>query len=323
MNDFSIVIFGEPKMIDEPFIKTILQKGIEAKEKIRSEFSNISLAQLNWKTSAESRSIAQCLEHLAISHSTYFPALERITEGAYKMSFWERFSPFSAVCGRLLKDQLQEQPKKKFRAPTIIRPSVSDLTMEIIEHYHQSLDKFLQYISDCRNVDIDKTIITSPAIGIVTYSLRDAFQFLIQHEHRHINQAIRVKENNNFPTDMGRTTVMNPTKDPYDKELIKRKILNIKNDIEKLIRPICAERFFTDWYGAYDIDPKHLVYWICVQSDKMKNKLSENNELTTTLRELLEKHHYPPESQKFVHIGFESQETIDRESKGNWYYHFK
>jgi len=55
----------------------------------------------------------------------------------------------------------------------------------------------------------------------------------------------------------------------------------------------------------------------------MKNKLSENFELTTGLRYLLTKHEYPAESQKFVHIGFESQETVNRESGGNWYNHFK
>jgi len=116
---------------------------------------------------------------------------------------------------------------------------------------------------------------------------------------------------------------VNPEKLPYDKELIKRKILDIKADIEILIHQVCSERFFVDWYGAYDINPKHLVYWICVQSDKVKNKLTGNIELTTSLRNLLAKHEYPPESQKFVHIGFESQETVNRESKGNWYYHFK
>ncbi|HYV55678.1 MAG TPA: hypothetical protein VE933_13915, partial [Chitinophagaceae bacterium] len=42
---------------------------------------------------------------------------------------------------------------------------------------------------------------TSPVIRMVTYILRDAFQFLIQHEHRHINQATRVKRNDNFPKD--------------------------------------------------------------------------------------------------------------------------
>ena len=116
---------------------------------------------------------------------------------------------------------------------------------------------------------------------------------------------------------------MNPEKYLYDKELIKRKILDIKADIEKLIQSVCFERFFVDWYGAYDIDPKHLVYWICVQTDKMKNKLTGNIELTISLRDLLVKHDYPAESQRFVHIGFESQETVNRESQGNWYHHFK
>ena len=151
------------------------------------------------KPTPESWSIAQCLEHLVISHSTYFLALKKITDGVYRMSIWERFSPFSGLFGRVLKDQLGEQPKKKLIAPKIIRPSTSDKSGEIIEHYYQSLDRFLHYISECRNIDVDKTIITSPAVQIVTYSLRDAFQFLIQHEHRHINQAIRVKVNRSFP----------------------------------------------------------------------------------------------------------------------------
>ena len=35
------------------------------------------------------------------------------------------------------------------------------------------------------------------------------------------------------------------------------------------------------------------------------------------------KHDYPADAQNNVHIGFESQETVDRESDGNWYLHFK
>jgi len=186
-------------MTGEAFIKTILQKGKDAKDKASLEFSDISLEQLNWKPFPQSWSIAQCLDHLIMSHTSYFHNLEKITEGNYKMNFWERWSPFTSLSGRLLKQQLQEQPKKKFKAPKKIQPSASEMKMEIVECYYKSLDNFLEYISNCKKIDIDKTIITSPTLSMVTYSLRDAFQFLIQHEHRHINQAIRVKTNEDFP----------------------------------------------------------------------------------------------------------------------------
>jgi uncharacterized damage-inducible protein DinB len=186
-------------MTDEIFISTILQKGKEAKEKVKSEFCNISLTQLNWKPSPVSWSIAQCLDHLIISDSSYFSDLKKITEGTYKMNFWEKYSPFSAICGRILKDRLQEQVKKRMKAPKKIQPSASEFKIEIIERYQVNLDSFLRYISNCRNIDLDDTIITSPTIKIVTYSLRDALSFLVQHEHRHINQAIRVKMRELFP----------------------------------------------------------------------------------------------------------------------------
>ncbi|HET6769498.1 MAG TPA: DinB family protein [Chitinophagaceae bacterium] len=185
-------------MEDEVFINGLLQKGREAKQKVRLEFSNISAKQLNWQSSPVSWSIAQCLDHLVVSHSVYFSELKKITDGNFKMSFWEKYSPFTKIWGNIMKDQMQEQVKRKLKAPAKIQPA-SKAGLEIVERYHRSLDQFLEYISNCRNIDIDKTIIASPIVSIVTYSLRDVLHFLITHEHRHINQAIRVKRNGGFP----------------------------------------------------------------------------------------------------------------------------
>jgi len=186
-------------MKDEAFIQTILKKGQEAKEKARREFSDLTSTQLNWKPSVQSWSIGQCLDHLIQSHVTYFPKLKMINQGSFRMNFWERFSPFTAICGRLLIKQVQEQPKRKLKAPKKIQPSVSEINGGIVNDYQNNLDQFLEYISNCGSIDIDKTIILSPITSIVTYSLRDAFQFLLQHEHRHLNQATRVKTNAGFP----------------------------------------------------------------------------------------------------------------------------
>lgn len=97
----------------------------------------------------------------------------------------------------------------------------------------------------------------------------------------------------------------------------------IQADIEILVKKECTEKFSVCWYGAYYINPRHLVYWVCIQTDVMKKKLEANKDLLVALRSLLETHSYPQEARSNVFIGFESQETVDRESKGNWFHHFK
>ena len=186
-------------MTDELFIKSVLEKGEEAKKKVQFEFTGISLQQLNWKPSPESWSIGQCLNHLVVSDGSYFSDLKKIINGSYRMNFWAKYSPFSNVFGRLMKGQLKEQVRIKMKAPKKFHPSASELDMGILDRYYKSLEDFSILISKCRDIDIDKTIIISPVASLVTYSLRDALQFLMQHEHRHINQAIRVKMNERFP----------------------------------------------------------------------------------------------------------------------------
>jgi hypothetical protein len=114
------------------------------------------------------------------------------------MNFWERYSPFTKIWGHIMKDQLQEQVKRKMKAPKKIKPA-NKATPEIIDQYNRSIQQFLEYISKCNTIDIDKTIITSPLVSIITYSLRDALHFLVTHELRHISQAIKVKRNADFP----------------------------------------------------------------------------------------------------------------------------
>lgn len=104
---------------------------------------------------------------------------------------------------------------------------------------------------------------------------------------------------------------------------IETKIRNISDDMKKLIELQCDEAFYIDWYGAYDIDPKYLVYYIGVKTDTQRGKLIRNKALNADLRKLLIEHDYPEAARKHVYIKFESQETVDRESNGNWYHHFK
>ncbi|MBU0505818.1 hypothetical protein KJ708_07500 [bacterium] len=76
-------------------------------------------------------------------------------------------------------------------------------------------------------------------------------------------------------------------------------------------------------YGSFDIDPKNLVFWVCVNTDEERGELRKDKKLLESLRETLTKNEYPADARSHVSIGFESQETVDRESNGNWWEYFR
>ena len=184
-------------MTDEVLKAALLEKGKEANEKVRTFFTHFSFEQLNWKPSPESWSIGQCLDHLIVADRCYFPTFEKIISGTYQESIWQKYSPLSGLFGWTLKDQMKEQVKRGMKTSPIFYPTTSAIDLDVVDRYLSNLDTFLNYISTFRK--LRGTIITSPVSPFITYSLRDCLIFLITHEHRHINQAIRVKEMDGFP----------------------------------------------------------------------------------------------------------------------------
>ena len=166
----------------------------------REAFGSLSAEQLNWRPSEKSWSVAQCFDHLITTHSLYFPIFERLTFGSYRRSAWAGISPFSGFFGRFLVRSLDPGNVKPMKTTGKARPSSSDIGSDIIDRFGGHQEKLAAHISLIPGeIDSAKTVITSPLMSFVTYSLADALELIDVHCKRHFGQARRVTESTGFP----------------------------------------------------------------------------------------------------------------------------
>lgn len=162
-------------------------------------FGNLDSEQLNWKPSAEEWSVAQCFDHLIVTNSGYFPLIKKITGGQHKPSFKERLPLLPRAFGSIVLNAVQPEAQRKFKAIPKFQPSNSAIQGDIIARFHTHQEDVVKHMKMTEGLDLKKTIITSPVMSFMTYSLLDAFKILVAHERRHMAQARRVMDTPGFP----------------------------------------------------------------------------------------------------------------------------
>lgn len=161
-------------------------------------FGNLSTGQINWKPRTDSWSVGQCIDHLIKSNEAFDPQFEELISGNRKQSFWENYSPLTGFFGNFLLKALKNDAKKtKAPSKAIIPPS--EVPVDIIERFVAHQNDFIEKLKSIEGIDLEKTIVTSPFLKLMTYRLGTAFEIAVVHEERHIRQAKRVMEAEGFP----------------------------------------------------------------------------------------------------------------------------
>jgi len=101
--------------------------------------------------------------------------------------------------GAVLLNTVRADQRKKTKTARIFIPPETKIDAVILERFHKHLDSLLGYIAACSDRNLDRIRISSPVSGFITYSLRKTIHLLIEHDYRHINQALRVKADKEFP----------------------------------------------------------------------------------------------------------------------------
>lgn len=104
--------------------------------------------------------------------------------------------------------------------------------------------------------------------------------------------------------------------------LLKLKVWRIESALRALLKAVGIKPFVWS-FGAYYIDPKHMVFVVGVPSDKERDSLRNDKDFLAKMQSLLVRFNWPAPAREHVAFDIESQETVDRESNGNWWHHYK
>ncbi len=181
-------------------LQTIVGETFRNNEEAQRLSANLSEQQINWKPATDKWSIAQCLDHLAVT-TAEFDALftEAIERGRRKWPVGVAIPYRPSMIGGWLIRQIVPENERKARAPKVFKPSGASAISGALDTFLQQEESFLGFVRQATGLDYNRTRLRSPVTRFVRYSLADAFVIIVVHGRRHLLQAQRVLETPGFP----------------------------------------------------------------------------------------------------------------------------
>jgi hypothetical protein len=168
-------------------------------QETQATFGGFDLRQLNWRPDEMQWSVGQCFEHLLTANRLMLLAAEDALADARPRTLWQRVPVLPGVLGRMLIRSQTPGAARKFTAPSQAQPSTSDIGADIIRRFADQHREAVTRVRALDERDLARTIMTSPFISVVTYSVLDGWRLMLAHDRRHFEQAHRVTLSPGFP----------------------------------------------------------------------------------------------------------------------------
>ena len=178
-----------------------VKTGLDAiARETQSTFGGFDVRQLNWRPDAARWSVAQCFEHLLLSNGLMLRAAEAALNDTAPWTIWRRLPVFPGVLGRMLVRSQAPTTARRFTASPEAQPATSDIAADIIQRFLEQNRDALARVQVLDERGAARTIMTSPFIKVITYSVLDGWRLVFAHDRRHFEQARRVTQSPGFPS---------------------------------------------------------------------------------------------------------------------------
>ncbi len=182
------------------FIQTVIDETAGNSRGAQQLVAGLRDNQLSWTSSPDRWSIAQCLDHLAVTSTqfnSYFTTAIKQGREKWPVNSAVPYKP-SWVGGWLIR-QVVPETTRKVPSPKVFRPSQSALIEGALEKFLNQQSVFLSFVREAQGIDYNKVRLRSPVTALMRYSLADAFVVTVVHGWRHLAQARRVRDTSGFP----------------------------------------------------------------------------------------------------------------------------
>jgi DinB superfamily len=162
-------------------------------EAFELEFKSLSGEQLNHKPNSSTWSIGQVIDHIIKVNRTYYSVIEQLRAGTYRTPWTARLPFLVNWFGDFVLKAVEPERKKKIKTFPVWEPEQSEVRADIMSHFAEHQTELANLIVTCSDLVQAETVISSPANRFIVYKIGRAFDIMVAHEERHLNQAKEVK----------------------------------------------------------------------------------------------------------------------------------
>ncbi|MCB0565425.1 MAG: DinB family protein [Phaeodactylibacter sp.] len=158
----------------------------------KQAFGSLTAGQMNWKPHSGTWSIAQNIDHLIVINESYYPVLQALRNGTYQLPFMAKLGFMVSFLGKAILKSVQPDRKRKMKTFPIWEPSESQVPPGVLDRFAQHQSELKSLIENSADLIQQGVIISSPANKNIVYRLETAFDIIVTHEQRHLEQAKEV-----------------------------------------------------------------------------------------------------------------------------------
>lgn len=165
---------------------------------VEQQFSVLSESQLLWKPAPDKWGVLECLAHLNFASQYYANQLKfKLEHNSPSASVPKEFE--MSFNGKIFLGLVDSKSARKIPAPSMFKPKPYHLdSQKVLKRYFTILEDLETVLQQSEQIDWN-TKLMSPFTNWLKFRIGDVFIFVIAHQQRHLNQALRVVEHLSFP----------------------------------------------------------------------------------------------------------------------------